>query len=263
MADINDNTEGIECKDAAGVALSPYCEVRLNGSNDSGFIAKTSDVLESIEKPGNLTDNLTELSKKARKRTYMSEEERNQYRKTEKTESMSYTDGSVRYDRDPSIYLTFIPRTAKSNVNYSINSKLEPVMVIKEDDPENPRYYQRAQLAVAMERGGWKTKREGYDAESVKCEKLKIGENNVGKMEDLLLGLDPIVVRPTGGKRDVYLGDHLSRRTTNYSADGKMVIGFNRIHNIYPEESRNSVRSQSEIKRREAANEVAAASMER
>ena len=69
-----------------------------------------------------------------------------------------------------------------------------------------------------MNQGEWQIVEDKQGQKYETSKDSKKNENSASKMENMLLGLDPITVRPVGSKKDIYLEDHLESGKTTYIA---------------------------------------------
>ena len=124
------------------------------------------------------------------------------------------------------INMSFIPASNQSDSKLRIHSSLEPVKVVQEG---RVRHYSKKELVIAMNKASleviqqnqgerYKMANEGKDLDGKPS-------NVVSRMENILLGLNPITVRPAGSKKDSYLGEHLPHEKNSFKGNGEIVIG--------------------------------------
>ena len=223
-----------EPRDAAGVALKPYCKVGGSPTNDHPNLrsyVKTEVVLEAIAESRTWAEAFKKIAQKPK--SVSLDEHQNLMHNGEDDdlhENIDYSHTSPQNpQRGPQVYASFIPGSNYQDVRLIINSKLEPILVTHSDDPENGKFYQKAQLEEAMKEGNWNSLRLTSNQSLQIPKDIKPGETPGDKMENLLHGLDPITVRPNGAKKDVYLGQHLPPKDNSYIGDEKMTIERNRV----------------------------------
>ena len=232
-------------KDAAGVELRPYCRI-AGVPEGKEFYVRTRDVIEHIEKSKatvfgttpwdkNLEDlRSKEISSEEVAKASGEEPEIPKIRislggKFENVhENIICRNKSPNKSPDQNTAISFIPASNNVEGRLIIGSLLDPVKVTQ---GETIRHYSRADVFKAMNQGEWEITQDNQG----ECyETPKDSKNSVSKMEDMLLGLDPITIRPAGSKKDIYLEDHLESSTTSYMggrANGgkKIDISKNRI----------------------------------
>ena len=215
-------------KDVYGTELQPYCRV-VGIPKNTEFHIKTSDLIEHIEKseePGAIPWDwrLEDLRSKevsiegvrdhSKNSPGISDERIDIGGKFENvSENLIYSGRGDSNSSDQGICISFIPPSNNVATKLIIGTHLDLVKVTQGD---KIRHYPRDDIIKAMNQGKW---RIVQDNQGEKYEPPKTSEKDktsADRMENLLLGLDPVTIRPNGKKKDIYLEDHLDSANTKY-----------------------------------------------
>ena len=237
-------------KDAAGVPLKPYCRIRMDDVEgfdpDKNYYIKTQEVLGAIEESATWQEVFWSIQDRYHNGAALSFEKEPLENERESLENSNFYSHLEQSDHLEGMYykISFIPGSNITGAKVlTIDSELKPILVVHADDPENGKYYEKTKLEEAMKKGNWNSATSTQNQSVLIPRDIKPGETPGGRMENLLHGLDPITVRPTGKTRNIYLQHHLLEKSNEYVGNERMIITTDRIlleNTFEPSESNRS-----------------------